>query len=254
MLRLCCLLACVAAIWGCAGNGDGNLTNDPPVPAGSTSGTSAPVGDVFRVKLETSKGDVVIEVHPEWAPNGAARFKELVELGFYNDCRFFRVLDNFMAQVGMNGDPALHAQWGDNNIPDDPVTQSNTRGFVTFAQTGMPNSRSTQFFISFGDNSFLDQQRFAPFGQVIEGMEVVESLYSGYGEGAPQGNGPAQDQIAARGNEYLNSEFPMLDYIKTARIVGAETAAPAGEGTAAEAGTDASTPAATTTDEATSNP
>lgn len=249
MMRLSCLLACVAAICGCAGNGDGNLTNDPPVPPGSVAGNSAPVGDVFQVKLETSKGDVVIEVHPEWAPNGAGRFRELVELGFYDDCRFFRVIDGFMAQVGMNGDPALHAQWGDNNIPDDPVKQSNTRGFVTFAQTGMPNSRSTQFFISFGDNSFLDQQRFAPFGKVVEGMDVVESLYSGYGEGAPNGNGPSQELIGKRGNEYLNSQFPMLDYIKTARIVGAESPAPAADGDAAETGADAATPAATSAGE-----
>ncbi len=178
--------------------------------------------ETFRVKLETSKGDVVLEVHPEWAPNGAAQFKKAVEAKFYDECRFFRVLDGFMAQVGMNGDPAVHAKWTEESIKDDPVMASNTRGMVTFAQTSLPNSRTTQFFINFGDNSFLDRQRFAPFAKVVEGMDVVDKLYNGYGEGAPNGNGPSQGRIAAEGNDYLKERFPRLDYIKTARVVAAE--------------------------------
>ncbi len=209
------------------------------MPTAPASGAS---DETFLVKLTTSKGDIVIEVHPEWSPSGAARFRELIELGFYDECRFFRVLDGFMAQVGMSGDTALQAQWGDSNIPDDPVKQSNTRGFVTFAQQSIPNTRSTQFFINYGDNSFLDGQRFAPFGKVIEGMDVAESLYGGYGEGAPQGNGPSQGMIAERGNEYLNSQFPMLDYIVTARIVDES----AGDASAADAApSDAEQPAGT---------
>ena len=216
------LAVCLISIIGCAGNGGTSVSGDPPVPtaAGDESSSSGPAGETFLVKLETSKGDVVIEVHPDWAPNGAAHFRELVEEEFYDDCRFFRVLDGFMAQVGMNGDPAVQAQWGEATIPDDPVKESNKRGYVTYAQTAMPNSRSTQFFINYGDNSNLDRQRFAPFGKVIEGMDVVDSLYSGYGEGAPSGRGPSQGGIAQLGNEYLNAEFPMLDYIITARIVG----------------------------------
>ena len=135
------------------------------------------------MKLETTKGDVLIEVHPEWAPQGAQRFRELVEAKFYDGCKFFRVLDGFMAQTGINGDPAIHAKWKDRNIQDDPVKQPNTRGYVTFAKSGLPNSRSTQFFINYDDNSRLDAQGFAPFGVVVTGMDdVVDSIYSGYGE------------------------------------------------------------------------
>jgi peptidyl-prolyl cis-trans isomerase A (cyclophilin A) len=219
-------LSCLAVLLlsGCAGNGDASRS-DPPIPTAGAQDqpTAAPTIEPYQVKLETSKGDVVIQVHPEWAPRGAERFKELVEAGFYDECRFFRVVEGFMAQIGMNGDPAVNAQWQNNTIPDDPVKQSNTRGKVTFATSG-PDSRTSQFFISYGDNSFLDPQGFSPFGEVVEGMDVVDSLYNGYGEGAPQGLGPDQGMIAERGNEYLNAEFPMLDYIKTARIVGAEAA------------------------------
>lgn len=195
---------------------------DPPVPqaesanpAGS-SGDNA--GDAYRVKFTTTEGDFVIEVHPDWAPRGAARFRELVESGFYDDCAFFRVLDGFMAQCGINGDPQVHAKWKDKTIPDDPVQESNKRGYVSFAMAG-PDTRTTQFFINYGDNSRLDDMGFAPFGKVVEGMDAVDSLYSGYGEGAPQGNGPSQGRIQQQGNEYLKENFPKLDYIKTARLV-----------------------------------
>ena len=174
----------------------------------------------FRVKVTTTKGDFVIEVHREWAPIGADRFYNLVKNGYYDDIAFFRVLDGFMAQFGIHGDPAVAAIWSEANIKDDPVKQSNTRGFVTYAKKNIPDSRSTQLFINFGDNSSnLDPIGFAPFGQVVEGMEVVDELYSGYGEGAPRGRGPNQMKIISDGNEYLQENFPNLDYIKKAVIV-----------------------------------
>lgn len=175
---------------------------------------------LFKVNLETSKGLIVIEVHKDWAPIGAQHFYELVNLKYYNDVRFFRVISGFMAQFGMNGDPAINATWASANIKDDPVTQHNTRGMVTFAQTGMPNSRSTQLFINLVDrNTFLDSQGFAPIGQITTGMDVVDQLYAGYGEGAPGGAGPSQQLIGSKGNAYLEAQFPRLDYIKKATIV-----------------------------------
>ena len=167
----------------------------------------------YQVKFQTSKGNFVIEVHPEWAPVGSARFKELVEAKYYDDCRFFRTVPGFMTQIGMNGDPKVNAEWRDKKIKDDPVVKSNRTGFVTFATSGK-NSRTTQFFINFVDrNSFLDNQGFAPFGKVVEGMSVVNDLYSEYGES------PSQEQIGVRGNEYLNDKFPKLDYVKSATVV-----------------------------------
>ncbi|QDT35564.1 MULTISPECIES: peptidylprolyl isomerase [Thalassoglobus] len=173
---------------------------------------------MYQVKFETSKGDFTVEVHPEWAPLGAAQFKEIVEDGVFNEARFFRVIEGFMVQFGIAGDPAVSAKWRNKQIKDDPTTQSNTRGMITFATAG-PNTRTSQVFINFGDNSFLDNQGFAPFGKVTEGMEVVDALYAGYGEGAPQGRGPGQGQVQSKGNEYLKADFPELDYIKQATVV-----------------------------------
>ncbi len=175
--------------------------------------------DSFKVKFVTTKGDFVLEVTRDWAPNGADRFYNLVKIGYFKDVAFFRNIDGFMVQFGIHGDPAVNAKWHESNIKDDPVKKSNTAGFVTYAQTGRPNSRSTQFFINFGDNANLDGMRFAPFGQVVEGMDVVKSLYSGYGEGAPNGRGPDQRRVQEQGNAYLKKDFPKLDYIKTATIV-----------------------------------
>ena len=172
---------------------------------------------VYKVDFDTSKGPFVIEVHRDWAPNGADRFYNLVKNGFYNDARFFRVVEGFMVQFGINGDPRLSAVWREARIKDDPVRISNKRTFVTFATAG-PNTRTTQVFISYGDNSNLDGQGFAPFGQVVSGMKVVDSLYSGYGEGAPQGLGPAQGKLQTEGNAYLARGFGKLDYIKKATI------------------------------------
>jgi peptidyl-prolyl cis-trans isomerase A (cyclophilin A) len=174
--------------------------------------------DVFKAKLDTSKGPVVIEVHRDWSPVGADRFYNLVKNGFYDDTRFFRVLDGFMAQIGINGNPAIQSNWRNATIQDDPVKQSNKRGFVTFAKSSAPNSRSTQIFINYRDNSSLDRQGFAPFGQVVSGMEAIDQLYSGYGEGAPSGRGPEQGKVQMEGNTYLTKDFPKLDYVKKATI------------------------------------
>src|SRR5262245_49025127 len=172
----------------------------------------------YKAKFDTSKGAFVIEVHREWAPLGADRFYNLVKNGFYDDCRFFRVIDGFMAQIGMNGNPAIQSAWTSARLQDDPVKQSNKRGYVTFAHAG-PNSRTTQFFINFADNGgSLDRQGFPPIGQVVSGMDIVDKLYSGYGDGPPRGRGPSQGQITAEGNAYLVKDFPKLDYVKKATI------------------------------------
>jgi peptidyl-prolyl cis-trans isomerase A (cyclophilin A) len=180
---------------------------------------SAKAPDVFEAKFTTTKGDFVVEVHREWAPNGADRFYNLVTSGFFDDVRFFRVVDGFMVQWGISGDPAVSGKWRSANIQDDPVKQSNKRGYVTFAKTGAPNSRSTQVFVNFVDNARLDGMGFAPFGQITKGMDVVDSLYKGYGEGAPGGQGPDQGLIQGRGNAYLDQGFPKLDAIKHAEVV-----------------------------------
>lgn len=172
----------------------------------------------YKVKFSTSKGDFTIQVTREWAPRGADRFYNLVKGGFYTDVRFFRVIANFMAQFGMNGEPQVTAAWRNAKIQDDPVTQSNTRGMITFATSGA-NSRTTQVFINFKDNANLDGMGFAPFGKVTEGMEVVDALYNGYGEGAPRGRGPSQGLIQQEGNEYLKRDFKELDFVKSASIV-----------------------------------
>lgn len=183
----------------------------------------------FNVKFDTSAGIFVVEVHRDWAPNGADRFYNLVKNGFYNNCRFFRVVPNFMVQWGINGDPNIQKHWEDANIKDDPVKQSNIRGNITYAQSSAPNSRSTQLFINFKDNSFLDNQRFAPFGKVTSGMDVVDKINSTYGER------PDQSEIQTQGNAYLNKNFPKLDYIKTATIEQAAAAPAAAPATTAPA-------------------
>jgi peptidyl-prolyl cis-trans isomerase A (cyclophilin A) len=173
--------------------------------------------DVYKVKFDTSQGTFQIEVHRDWAPNGADRFYNLVKNGFYDDTRFFRVIKGFMVQFGINGNPKISQVWRNANIADDPVEESNLRGFVTFATAG-PNTRTTQVFINYGDNPSLDGQGFAPFGKVISGLDVVQHLYSNYGEGAPRGEGPDQSRVQTEGNAYLQKNFPQLDYIKKATI------------------------------------
>lgn len=174
--------------------------------------------DTFKAKFTTTKGDFAIEVTRAWAPNGADRFYNLVKAGYYNDVAFFRNIKGFMVQFGINGDPAVNDAWRMARIPDDPVTQSNAPGYVTFAMGG-PNTRTTQIFINHGDNRNLDGMGFPPFGRVVEGLEVVKSLHDGYGEGAPRGRGPDQGQVQSGGNKYLKAGFPLLDYVKTATLL-----------------------------------
>ncbi len=180
-----------------------------PEPA-PTDATKAP--DVYKVRFNTSKGDIVIEVHKAWAPIGAQHFYDLVKAGYYDGNRFFRVVPNFVAQFGMAGDPALTRKW-QTPIKDDSVLQTNRAGSVVFAATGMPNSRTTHVFINLRANQSLDSQGFAPFGVVVEGMSAVNNLYQGYGEA------PDQGQITMQGNAYLNAQFPKLDFIKKAEVL-----------------------------------
>ena len=175
-----------------------------------SSGQNAPA-KTYAVILDTTQGPVTVEVDPSLAPNGAKRFYELVQAKYFNGARFYRVVPNFVVQWGAAADPAVTKKW-DVNIVDDPVKASNTRGTVTFAATGQPNSRSTHLFINLGDNARLDAMGFAPIGRVTGGMDSVDRIYSGYGEQ------PDQSQIGARGNAYLQKSFPKLDYIKSARI------------------------------------
>jgi len=198
--------------------------------------------DRFKVRLETTKGDIMIEVVREWAPHGADRFYNLVKIGFYDGAVFFRVIrdpEPFMAQVGYHADPAVTGAWTTSQIPDDPILQPIDRGTVCFAMSSAPNSRTTQFFINYRDNSYLRQYgAFAPFGRVVEGMTVADQLYAGYGEGAPSGQGPSQAMIQRQGNAYLEANFPKLDAIKRAVLIEtpAETT-PETEAGAPEAGT-----------------
>lgn len=189
----------------------------PPVAADSVLDPASPdmqasAPPQFRVRFETSAGTFVVAVTRAWAPKGADRFYNLVRHGFYDRARFFRVLPGFVAQFGISGDPAVSARWRDATIPDDPVTQHNVQGTLTFATAG-PNTRTTQLFINLSDNTRLDGRGFAPFGRVVEGMAVVDRLYAGYGES------PDQGMIQARGNAYLASAFPRLDSIARATIV-----------------------------------
>jgi cyclophilin family peptidyl-prolyl cis-trans isomerase len=202
-------LAVPAVILGQGADSSAKLKN----PASLTE--KAP--ETYKTTFDTSKGVFVITVHRAWAPLGADRFYNLVKNGYYDDCRFFRVLDDFMAQVGINGNPSVQGAWRNARIADDPVKQSNKRGFASFATAGA-GTRTTQFFINFKDNSASLDKGFAPFGEVTTGMEVVDKLYSGYGEGAPRGRGPDQGRVQAEGNAYLNKDFPKLDYIKKATI------------------------------------
>lgn len=175
--------------------------------------------DSFRVRFETTKGDFVVEATREFSPAGVDRFYNLVKIGFFEDVAFFRVLDDFVVQFGIHGDPDVALAWQDATIPDEDTVASNKPGYLTYAKGG-PDTRSTQFFINLVDNGpILDGKGFPPIGRVVEGMEVVGSLYSGYGEGAPMGRGPSQAKITSMGNNYLQDEFPELDYIKKAELV-----------------------------------
>lgn len=170
----------------------------------------------FTVVLDTTEGPIEIDVRRSWAPGGVDRFYSLVKIGYFDDTAFFRVISGFMAQVGIHGEPEVNRAWRMQRIEDDPVSQSNTRGMVSFATSGR-NSRVNQFFINFGDNARLDPMGFAPIGRVRD-MAVVDKLFAGYGEGAPAGRGPLQGRMQSEGNAYLRAEFPELDYIRKAYI------------------------------------
>ena len=185
-----------------------------PTPANWNETAPAEYDAVF----ETTQGEFTIHVVRAWSPNGADRFYNLVKNGYYDDIAFFRNIDGFMVQFGIHGDPAYNTVWKDAKIADDPVAQSNTRGNVSFATAGK-NTRTTQVFINFGDNSSLDGMGFSPFGNVdASGMATVDKLYDGYGEGAPRGRGPDQGKLQKGGNAYLKAEFPKLDYVVKASI------------------------------------
>jgi len=176
------------------------------------AGLTAQAPENYKVNLDTSAGTIVIQVHRDWAPIAADRFYNLVENGFYDEIRFFRVVPNFMVQFGMHGNPAVTKAWSQAPMKDEPTKQTNKKGYITFARTSAPDSRGTQVFINYKDNAFLDKQGFAPFGEVIKGMEVAEKINATYGEK------PDQGQITQSGNAYLTKEFPKLDYIKAATI------------------------------------
>ena len=206
-IAICALLA------ACSSSDDSKKT---PAPAATTKKEPAP--EVFHVKLDTSKGPIDIEVHRDWAPNGADHFYQLVKSGFYDGDRFFRVVRNFVAQFGISGDPATNVLWSTGTLPDDPVKEHNVKGTVTYAKNG-PGTRTTQLFFNLRDNrKSLDGEGFAPIGKVVEGMDVVEGLYSFYGELPPAGQGPDAVKIQQQGNEYLETHFPRLDYIKKATV------------------------------------
>ncbi len=184
-------------------------------PASPAFATQAP--DSFRARFTTTRGDVVIAVHRAWAPLGADRFYNLVRSGYFDGVRFFRVVPGFMAQFGIHGDTGVTAAWRERRTPDDPVRRTNVRGMVTFATAG-PGTRTTQVFINYRNNDQLDAMGFAPFGQVVEGMGVVDSLYGAYGDAAPRGRGPDQYRMHVEGEKYLARQFPKLDKVVKATI------------------------------------
>ena len=205
----------IIALWafGCGTGGQGGETSKEILMDPTSEALNEQAPDEFSVRLETSAGSVVIQVTREWAPIGADRFYNLVRNGFYDEQRFFRVVPGFVVQWGLSGNPKLNMAWRQANILDDPVKQVNTRGRITYAKTNQPNTRTTQLFINLGDNSNLDGMGFAPFGEVVEGMEVVDAINAEYGQQ------PSQGQIAGRGNAYLEENFPNLDYIIKAEII-----------------------------------
>ena len=206
------VVAVAASIFlaGCSRSTETAKKEEPPKKA-------EPAPDVFSVNFDTSKGPVVVELHRDWAPIGVDHFYTLVKTGFYNDARFFRVVRNFVVQFGINGNPQTNRLWANAEILDDPVKEHNSKGTLTYATRG-PNTRSTQLFFNLKDNLSLDSQGFAPIGKVTSGMDAVESFYDSYGDMPPRGVGPDPSQIETQGNEYLQSRFPRLDYIRKAVI------------------------------------
>jgi peptidyl-prolyl cis-trans isomerase A (cyclophilin A) len=207
------MLMTVAVLAGCSSN----RTQESEQKAEVKKATQAP--ERFYAKFETTKGDFIMEVVREWAPRGADRFHELVQEKFYEGSRIFRVRPGFVVQFGINKDPDVTELWRQLRLPDDPVVQKNRRGYVSYAMAG-PGSRTTQIFVNLADNSQqLDQTGFAPFGRIVEGMDVIDNLYASYGEMAPMGGGPDPQKIEALGEEYLERTYPRLDKIQKVSIV-----------------------------------
>lgn len=211
MSRLISVLALVLVV-ACGGEPPAQAPREALNPLLTPKRLTGTAPATFRVRMETSVGDVVLLVHRDWAPNGADRFYTLVTNGFFDDTRVYRVLDGFMAQFGMNGDPRVNMAWRNMLIVDDPVAHTNSRGTVSFAKGG-PNSRTTELFISYRDNAALDDRGFAPLAEVVEGMEFVDAFFAGYGDGPPRGEGPYQAQVQVQGNAYLDASFPDLTRI-----------------------------------------
>jgi peptidyl-prolyl cis-trans isomerase A (cyclophilin A) len=201
-----------ATLGACHRNNEGALL------APKTAELAKQAPDSFRVEFTTSKGKIVVKVYRAWAPNGVDRFYYLAKNHFFDGARFFRAMPGFVVQFGLSGDPRVNDVWDDMRIADDPVKQSNQKGYLTYAMAG-PNTRTTQLFINLNDNRRLDAMGFAPIGRVIEGMEAVETLYTGYGDGAPRGRGPEQDKIRKLGEAYLKTDFPLLDRVIKTKVV-----------------------------------
>jgi peptidyl-prolyl cis-trans isomerase A (cyclophilin A) len=204
------LTAALTVLAGCSS--DDAKKTDAPKPVPKVEKTP----DLFQALFDTSKGQVTIEIHRDWAPAGVDHFYSLVKTGFYDGVRFFRVTHSYV-QFGINGVPSTNGLWSTAYLPDDPVTQSNRKGTLTYAHLGA-NNRTTQLFFNMKDNKDLDKQGFAPIGKVVTGMDIVESLYSAYGDMAPRGMGPDPSKIEQQGNAYLDAKFPRLDFIKKASI------------------------------------
>jgi peptidyl-prolyl cis-trans isomerase A (cyclophilin A) len=206
-------LAALATAAACARHSRHSPLLEPEAKA-----LAAQAPDSFTVRFETTRGPFTVQFVRAWAPRGADRVYYLVRSGFYDGVRFFRVLPGFVAQFGASGDPQVNKVWERRTFPDDPVKETNRRGTVSFATAG-PGTRTTQLFVNLGGNGRLDRLGFTPLGRVVDGLARVDSLYGGYGEGAPRGRGPDQDRLAAEGNAYLERQFPRLDWIKKAEVV-----------------------------------
>lgn len=215
MHRFATIFTVLLAAAACGGGTDEAALPANPLLYPKSLDEQAPTS--FDARFETTEGTFVIRVHRAWAPRGADRFYNLVANGYYDDTRIYRVVEDFMVQWGIHGDPLVDYQWQDELLLDDPVIQSNTRGRVSFAKGGA-NSRTTEIFVNYKDNSDLDGRGFAPIGEVVEGMEVVDAFHAGYGDGPPRGEGPYQAQAHGQGNAYFDLEFPELDRVVRATV------------------------------------
>jgi peptidyl-prolyl cis-trans isomerase A (cyclophilin A) len=210
-------LLTVVLLAACGGEPSEEPSDPPPNPLLQPRSFNETAPDAYRVRLETTKGPILIQVTRSWAPLGADRFYNLVKAGFYDGMRFHRVIEGFIAEFGIHGDPWVNAAWRQAILADDPRQVSNTRGRVSFSKSGL-DSRTVQVFINTDLNASLDGQGFAPFGEVVEGMDVVDALYAEYGDGPPRGEGVYQAMAIAKGDEYFDEEFPLLDRIERATI------------------------------------